>query len=147
MCSVGVALTFAQISGFVCLWWGGESWCHTRENIARRCGRRSIRRFFSFPSQKVGRNWWLMLPFPRPPCPGLVTGVTSHLFPCSTHWCSSLFTILSCLLPAGAVRKPEGGFLGLVARGGTWGIPDLTKEGGEKPKKKNIPRTNTHKLL
>lgn len=76
-----------------------------------------IRHFLS--SWKLGRNWWLMLPFPRPPRPGLITGVTSNLLPCPTHWRSSLFTILSCLLPAGATRKPEGGFLGLLARRGT----------------------------
>lgn len=93
--------------------------------------------------------WWSVLPFPRPPHPDLAVGVTSHLCPWPTHWSSSVFAILSCLLPAGATRKPKGDFQGLMAGGHTQRV-FLTLQRREvkslKKKKKSHRQTHTNLL-
>lgn len=49
-----VAFMFAWISVLARLWWGGESWMP--QILLWRWGHRSIRHFFSVPSQKVGAD-------------------------------------------------------------------------------------------
>jgi len=99
--------------------------------------------YSSFPSYKVGRNWWLVLPFPRPPHSGQVTGVTNYLFPCPTHWCFFLslpfWAVCFLLVPQGS---PKGVFWVSSQREADRVFLTLERRGGEEPKKQP-----PHKLL
>lgn len=98
-----VAFRFAWFSALACLWWDEESWM---PQILLEMWAQKHQAFLSCPIPESG-YWWSMLPFPRPPHPDLAVGVTSHLCPWPAHWSSSVFAILSCLLPAGS---PKGVF-------------------------------------
>lgn len=98
-----VALMFAWISALACLWWGGSHGC------PRYCLEMWAQKHQAFLSSPIPESgyWWSVLPFPRPPHPDLAVGVTTRLCPWPTHWSSSVFAILSSLLPAGS---PKGVF-------------------------------------
>lgn len=125
-----VAFMFAWISVLARLWWGGESWMPQillEDEGTEASG-------ISFQSHH--RKWVLMVsvafPTPSPSWPGcggchsFVSLANTLIFFCLYHFELSA----SCWCH----KEAQRGFSGSHGkRGGTEGVPDLTKNGGEEP--------------